>query len=46
MCNFLNHMAYKVDLDSLVPTDYPPREKAFAASEYDPMRRKMYIVRN
>ncbi|RFU73536.1 hydrolase [Trichoderma arundinaceum] len=46
VCNFLNHMAFKVDLDNLSPLDYPPKEKAFSGSDYDPMRRKMNIVRS
>ncbi|KAL7948937.1 Alpha/Beta hydrolase protein [Trichoderma barbatum] len=46
VCNFLNHMAYKVDLDSAKPMDYPAKVKAFSGSDYDPMRRKMNIVRS
>ncbi|KAM0254351.1 hypothetical protein ACHAQJ_006883 [Trichoderma viride] len=46
VCNFLNHIAFKVDLDNLTPMEYPPRVKAFAGSDYDPMRRKMNIVRS
>ncbi|KAL6910802.1 Alpha/Beta hydrolase protein [Trichoderma evansii] len=46
VCNFLNHLAFKADLDNLTPMDYPPRNKAFAGADYSPMRRKLNIVRN
>lgn len=46
VCNFLNHLAFKADLDDLTPKGYPARNKAFAGSDYEPMRRKMNIVRS
>lgn len=46
VCNFLNHLAFKADLDDLTPMEYPPKNKAFAGSDYNPMRRKMNIVRS
>lgn len=46
VCNFLNHLAFHADLDDLTPKGYPPRNKAFAGSDYEPMRRKMNIVRS
>lgn len=43
--NFLNHMAFKVDFDSVKPSKETEQVKAPAVS-YEPMRRKLQIPRN
>ncbi|PWI64944.1 hypothetical protein PCL_08395 [Purpureocillium lilacinum] len=42
ICNFLNHMAFNVDLDSIQVAQ--TRYKAPMGAGYDPMRRKLAIV--
>ncbi|KAK4068517.1 hypothetical protein Purlil1_13775 [Purpureocillium lilacinum] len=42
ICNFLNHMAFNVDLDSIQVAQ--KRHKAPMGAGYDPMRRKLAIV--
>ncbi|KAF7562084.1 hypothetical protein G7046_g2047 [Stylonectria norvegica] len=45
VCNFLNHLAFKADLDSLRPHKDPDHAEATATGHsYIPMRRKMFIV--
>ncbi len=39
--NFLNHMAFKTDLDSIIPTKETQVDGASAA--FDPMRRRLYV---
>ncbi|KAJ4147980.1 hypothetical protein LMH87_002471 [Akanthomyces muscarius] len=39
--NFLNHMAFKADLDSVLPTKEPQAEQASVT--FDPMRRRLYV---
>ncbi|KAL3957554.1 hypothetical protein ACCO45_008132 [Purpureocillium lilacinum] len=45
--NFLNHMAFNVDLDSVKPLqDARTTDKASRGADYDPMRRKLAIVQD
>ena len=42
--NFLNHMAFNVDLDSVTPLQNPrTTNKPSRGADYDPMRRKLAI---
>ncbi|KJZ75012.1 hypothetical protein HIM_05498 [Hirsutella minnesotensis 3608] len=44
VCNFLNHMAFNVDLDSVKPLSDPPQlEKKPGNATYEPMRRRMGV---
>ncbi|KYK61492.1 hypothetical protein DCS_02634 [Drechmeria coniospora] len=44
VCNFLNHIARNVDLESLKPQpDAQATEKVSAGADYQPMRRKLFI---
>jgi uncharacterized protein len=43
ICNFLNHMALKVDLDSVAP-QLAGRTVGAKGAQFDPMRRKMEII--
>jgi hypothetical protein len=44
--NFFNHMAFKVDLESVeqVTTENPSH--GYAPTHYDPMRRRMHVDLN
>ncbi|PHH91896.1 hypothetical protein CDD83_9839 [Cordyceps sp. RAO-2017] len=46
VCNFLNHMAFNVDLDSVKPLEEPLEVKKISAhkASYEPMRRKLPVV--
>lgn len=47
MCNFLNHMAFNVDLDSVKPLEDPQTvEKPSRNLKYDPMRRKLAFTQS
>ncbi|KAI0019661.1 AB-hydrolase YheT [Xylariomycetidae sp. FL0641] len=48
ICNFLNHMAFKVDLDSIDPKTGAKVEFGTpeSAGEFDPVRRKMHVNLN
>ncbi|KHO01462.1 hydrolase, alpha/beta fold family [Metarhizium album ARSEF 1941] len=43
VCNFLNHLAFKIDLDSITPSKTPTREDPKHGADYNPMRRKLLI---
>jgi len=42
ICNFLNHMAFNADLDSIQVAQ--PRYKAAVGAGYDPMRRRLAVM--
>ncbi|KAM4056243.1 alpha/beta hydrolase fold domain-containing protein [Hirsutella rhossiliensis] len=47
VCNFLNHMAFNVDLDSVKPLEDPQSMvKPLRNLKYDPMRRKLAVAQN
>ncbi|CAJ2508005.1 Uu.00g091910.m01.CDS01 [Anthostomella pinea] len=48
VCNFLNHMAFKVDLDSINPRAIgkPTFGTSESAGNFDPIRRKMHVNLN
>ncbi|KAI0005171.1 AB-hydrolase YheT [Xylariaceae sp. FL0662B] len=48
VCNFLNHMAFEVDLDSInhEVTGGPISEKSHAEGDFNPMRRRMHVNLN
>ncbi|QLI65538.1 uncharacterized protein G6M90_00g003590 [Metarhizium brunneum] len=44
ICNFLNHLAFKADLDSITPSRVPTPENPKHGADYNPMRRKLQIL--
>ncbi|PHH63772.1 hypothetical protein CDD81_5537 [Ophiocordyceps australis] len=45
LCNFLNHMAFKVDLESVTPLSDPSTvDEPSHGAQYSPMRRKLNII--
>ncbi|TWU72272.1 hypothetical protein ED733_002598 [Metarhizium rileyi] len=44
VCNFLNHLAFKADLDSVTPSREATPENPKHGADYNPMRRKLQIM--